>query len=279
MRAVSSIAAVLLLVVISVPSWGFGAGVEIGSSIEDGFALVASLGEAGRYRTENKFGETDNLDAVVTDIWDGASDEIVALGGTVVWVAPTAPRVHSIVSSSLADSGAGGVNPVSTGMRTLDLTGLETWDASSPTTETIVLDGTTAVNTVNSYVIIYRMEGKTWGTGGVNAGSVTATAATDGTITAAIVIGNNQTQMAIYGVSSSMKLRVIDFRASLVKTTGLSLRATGEVLWMTDPETNAVDGTAWTNRENFEVSTDERWVRQYFVPKVFDGPGIETLMR
>ena len=249
------------------PTWN-------GGPLPRDFSTDASLGLVPGYRTENKFGQTDNLDAALTDIWDGSTVEIIALGGSIVWVPPTQARFHAIVSSSLADSDVGGENAQSTGMRTIDVTGLETWTSTAPTTETVILDGTTAVNTSNSYVIIYRMEGMTWGSGGVNAGSVTATATGDGTITAAITIGNNQTQMLIYGISSTMRLRVSDFRASLIKTTGAALRATGEVMWMTDPATNAANNTAWTNREHFEVTTDVRWFRPYDPPKKFNGPGI-----
>ncbi len=34
------------------------------------------------FRTENKFGFTDNLDAVATDIWCGSSIEGMAAGGS-----------------------------------------------------------------------------------------------------------------------------------------------------------------------------------------------------
>ena len=159
------------------------------------------------------------------------------------------------------------------------MTGLESWDAASETTETIVMDGTDAVETTALFVIIYRLECMTWGTGGLNAGAITATAKapSDTTLTAGINVGHNQTQMLIYGVSSKMKLRVSQFRASLFKTTGATLRATGDILWMTDPATNATDGTAWTVRDHFEISTDERWLLDYHPPKSFDGPGIIKL--
>jgi len=250
------------------PAWN-------GGPLPSNMAVDASLGLVPGYRTENKFGETDNADSgVATDIYDGSTIEIVALGGTVVWVPPTEARIHAVVSNSLADSDSGGENAQSTGMRTLEVTGLETWDSTSPTTETVILDGTTAVNTGNSYVIIYRMSGMTWGSGGLNAGSIRATATGDGTVTAAIVIGNNQTQMNIYGISSTMKLRMTDIHTSLVKTAGGTLRATGEILFMPDPATNAVNNTAWVNKQSFEVSTDARWEQMYSPPKKFDGPGI-----
>ncbi len=217
----------------------------------------------------NKFGETDNLDATPTDVHDGASAAIVALGGTIIWVAPTAARIHSIVSSNGADDGEG------LGLQTVLIHGLTSWDDRWDVHETVILDGTNPVNTVNEYVMIYRMRGLTWGANGFNVGHITATAAApDSTITAAIIAGNSQTQMAIFGVSSRMILHLNQFRAALIKTAGVALRATGKVLWMEDPAVNAVFGTAWTNKESFEVTTDERWIREYNPPKVFEGPGI-----
>jgi len=259
------------------PVMGQGAGVSLDHPIQSDSATKMSLGMVPQFRTQNKFGETDNLDAAATDIWDGSTAEIVAISGTIIWVPPNAARIHALVSSSLADSDSGGANPQSTGMRTVEVCGLETWTSTSATTETVILDGTTAVNTVNSYVIIYRMTGLAWGSGGVNAGSITADAAVDGTTTAAITIGNNQTQMLIYGISSTMKLRVDNFRSSLIKTSGANLRATGKVLWMADPAANAAANTAWVNKESFELTTDDSWIRPYSPPKKFDGPGIIKL--
>jgi len=123
--------------------------------------------------------------------------------------------------------------------------------------------------------MIYRMKGLVWGATGFNVGHITATAAApDSTITAAIIAGNSQTQMTIFGISSRMILHINQLRAALIKTAGVALRATGKVLWMEDPAVNAVFGTAWTNKESFEVTTDERWIREYNPPKVFHGPGI-----
>ena len=235
------------------------------------FALDASLGLVSKYRTINKFGESDNLDAAATDIWDGSSDAFSALGQRIIWLPPTAAATHDIKSSSALD-----VISTGTGCRTVDVTGLESWTAATETTETINMNGVTEVETTALWVIIHRMECMTWGTGGLNAGVITATAKapSDTTLTAGIMVGHNQSQMMIYGISSRMKLRITHMHMELFETVGATLRADGDVLWMSDPATNVVDGTAWTIKDHFEISTDVGWTQDFHPPKVFDGPGI-----
>ena len=218
--------------------------------------------------TINKFGDSDDLDDHATDIWDGAD-----IGSTDVWVPPTQARLHEITSTSDVDSDTGGAIAQGAGMRTIKVYGLTSWTDSAETTEIVVMDGTDGTDTVNAYVIIYRMAGITWGAGGLNAGTVVATAATDATITAGIVIGNNNTHMAIYGISSTMKLRVSQFYAFLSRL-GASGTATGHVLFMMDPANNAADNTAWSHIQHFGIAIGVPWIRTFSEPKMFNGPGI-----
>ena len=78
----------------------------------------------------NKFGRNTDVDsAAAEDVWDG--------GG--IWVAPTAARVHNLVSADAADDAAG------TGAQTVLVTGLDgTW---TETSETVTMDGITPVAT------------------------------------------------------------------------------------------------------------------------------------
>lgn len=172
-----------------------------------GFNLLVARGLVDDHYSLNKFGRSDNVDSGVdTDIWDRAN----ATNDQATWLAPTAARIHNIVSTSTADASAG------TGMRTIKIYGLRSWD-STEVSETITLNGTTNVATTNSYVIIHRMKGVTWGTGGTNAGTITATAATDATVTAQIQAGEGQTQMAIYGVPRGQTLYLTKLYAAAEK--------------------------------------------------------------
>jgi hypothetical protein len=165
----------------------------------------------------NKFGRTTNAaSGTLTDIWDGADTAT----NQPIWLAPTAARTHALVSTQAADAAAG------TGANTVRVQGLKTW-SSAETAEVVTLNGTTPVNTANSYVIIHRMKLLTWGSGGTNAGVITATAATDSTITAMILAGEGQTQMAIYGVPSGKSLYMSQYYGSVnknVKTAGVDIQ-------------------------------------------------------
>ena len=236
-------------------------------SLEE-FYVMSSLDLIDDISTINKFGAATDCDnGVATDIWDGADGTT----STDVWVPPTIARVHDIASGSANDTSAG------TGARTVEIFGLQTW-GSVETSEIITMNGTTNVATSNSYVIIHRMKVLTWGSGGVNAGIITATAQTDSTVTSAILTGNNQTQMCIYGVPSSQKLRVTEFGCEVVKSSASTILAEGEVLIMIDPNTNVGNNNAWTNVESFISKSDvTKWKHQYKVPKKFDGPCIVKL--
>jgi hypothetical protein len=164
----------------------------------------------------NKYGRAvSGVQVTATDIWDRAD----AATTQQIWVAPTQARLHNITSTDANDDG----DPVGTGARTVKIFGLTGWDTDE-VSETVTMNGTSNVATANAYVIIHRMRVVTFGTSaiavGPNLGVITATAQTDGTVTAEINANEGQTQMAIYGVPSTQIAYMTQYYFSMVDAGG-----------------------------------------------------------
>ena len=165
------------------------------------FGLELSRGNIPGMQVIHKFGHNQLITTATDpeDIWDA--------GG--IWVPPTTARTHVLVSSDDEDGGAG----TDTGMLSVTIEGL---DANGLLQEEVVtLNGTTNVNTASTYTIIHRMTGLTWGSANNNVGNITATAATDSTVTAQITATFNQTGMAIYRVPSDKTAYITNFWGAL----------------------------------------------------------------
>ncbi len=230
-----------------------------------GFGLQVSLGNVAGYRKINKYGQALDCDSgVETDIWDGADGST----STDEWVAPTQARVHNLTSASANDASAG------TGMRTCQVYGLTDW-GSLETSEIVTLDGTNDVATVNEYLIIHRIKGLTFGSTGSNEGIITATAVTDATITAAIQVGEGQTQMAIYGVSSQETIHIAQLRVDALRDSPTGVSA--NVYLMVKENADQSD-SGFVHKEDFQC-TDELPINRTYYPiyKSFSGPCIIKL--
>jgi hypothetical protein len=192
--------------------------------------LLAAAGLIPGWGTVQKFGEATGCDTNdPTDIWSRANSVDLQK----IWIAPTQAQVHNIVSGSALDAFPSGL-----GARTLRVFGLQTWD-SLETSEVIELNGLTPVPTLNSYVIIHRMQVLTSGvtaSSGGNVGKITATAAIDGTVTAQIEAGIGQTLMAIYGVPSVQVFFMTQARSSLNR--GAATQANVSIVVCPDPVNN-----------------------------------------
>lgn len=200
----------------------------------------------------------------MTDIWSRAD----ATPTQQIWLAPTAARVHAIVSSSTSDDGS----PVGVGARTLRVYGLTSW-STAETSEDITLDGTTPVNTVNSYVIIHRMKVLTSGGTSINVGTITATAATDSTVTAVIQPGNGQTEMAIYGVPSTQSAYLFRWNAAIDQSGGATTTVDFRLLVNENPN---VQTTNFIRKDDMALQSTgtSALSRPYVVPPKFTGPCI-----
>jgi hypothetical protein len=240
--------------------------VFVSSQLTGDLALDIARGSVSGFSSVNKFGRTSNADAdVATDIWDGAN----ATDDIDEWVAPTQARTHAIVSSSTSDTSGGA------GARTIRIYGLTDWDTKE-TSEVVTLNGTTPVNTANSYVIIHRMKVLTAGASGPNVGYIDATAATDATITAMILPLEGQTQMAVYGIPSTQTAYVTGFYASVLSGTNKTCAANVALLWTPDVENQ--EGVFQVKHTRGIYDPGETGFQHFYNPyNGFSGPGIFKL--
>jgi len=157
------------------------------------FELQVARGQITMHKPLFKFGINGDVGTSVETVW--------AQGGTYVY--PASATVMKISSSSADDAAAG------TGARTISIAGL---DASyNEISETVILNGQTEVNTVNSYLRIFRMFVVTAGSGATAAGTIyagtgTVTSGVPATVYGMIAFNANQTQMAFWTVPAGYTL-------------------------------------------------------------------------
>lgn len=169
------------------------------------FELQVARGQIAYHYSQFKFGFNADVDNLLETVW--------AQGGLYSYLA--AATVLKISSSSTADTSAG------TGARTVTIFGL---DANyNEISETITLNGQTAVNSTNSYLRIFRMVVNTAGSGDQNAGVIyagtgTVTTGVPANIYATIAIGDNQTLMALWTVPAGHTAYLLQTDITLATT-------------------------------------------------------------
>lgn len=160
---------------------------------------------------------------VNSDVDTAAAEDVIAAGGDQYWpTAAVAATSISINSSSANDTAAG------SGARTLFIEGLD--GDGNPQSETVTLNGVTAVNPANAYYRIQRAWVLAVGSGGVNEGNITIA---DGTGTLAYVpAAKGQTQQAAYTVPAGRRASLLKLRMHVTGTTAAN--AQGELQWRPD---------------------------------------------
>jgi len=149
--------------------------------------LQVSRGQIPYHKTLFKFGSNPTVDASLETVWSE--------GG--IYAYPSAAIVMKVSSSSNNDTGSG------TGAQTVLVSGL---DANyNEISETVTLNGQTAVLTTNSFIRVFRSFVVTAGSGATAAGDIyigtgTVTAGVPATVYAKIPLGANQTLMAVWTV-------------------------------------------------------------------------------
>jgi len=120
------------------------------------FALQVARGQIPGHSAISIFGYNPDVDTTEESIWPD--------GGTVPH--PTLASVLKISSSSADDTSAG------TGARTVTIVGLD--GSYNQVSESITLNGQTAVNTTNSYLYVNGFYVASTGSNGANAGNINA---------------------------------------------------------------------------------------------------------
>jgi len=120
------------------------------------FGLQVSRGQIDGHSAVIVFGYNPDVDTSEETVWPD--------GGTIPH--PTVASVLKISSSSTDDASAG------TGARTVYVEGVD--GSYNIVSETVVLNGQTAVNTTNSYLYVNSFYVATAGSGGANAGNINA---------------------------------------------------------------------------------------------------------
>lgn len=143
---------------------------------------MIGLGRVPTLRLGNVIGKNTDVDnsTLPEDVWTG--------GGTYPFPATAGPV--SLVSTSAADTSAG------TGLRTVRVIGLDT--AYGEIQEDVVLNGTTPVPTLQSFLRVNDLRGLTAGSGNENAGTVTGSIAGD--VVAHMLPGAGRAQQTVFTV-------------------------------------------------------------------------------
>jgi hypothetical protein len=145
---------------------------------------------------------------------------IAGTAGNSITMAETSTVGLSLSGATLS----GGDAANTTGVLSVRVTGV---DADyNELVEDVTLGGTVAVNTVGSFLRINKIETLTVGSNGSAVGNITATAATDSTVSARILAGNNQSFNAVYTVPNNKTAFLLSMSCSLPNATSLSGMAT-----------------------------------------------------
>jgi hypothetical protein len=153
------------------------------------FELQVSRGQIQGHEAECPFGLNSTVGTSYETVWQESS----------VYAFPASATVMKVSSSSTDDDGS----PAGTGARTVVIEGL---DASyARVSETITMNGTTAVNTTNSYLRVNKMYVATAGTtagaaGTIYIGTGDLTAGKPAVVYNMMGVGTNTSETMIYTV-------------------------------------------------------------------------------
>lgn len=220
------------------------------------FGVEVARGKESGHHAVNKYGSNPDVDTTSDpeDLWSvgGLYTGHVAFG--------TEEKIE-LASSDVADDG----DPAGTGAHSVTIWGLD--GSLNEQSETLVLDGTTAVTSTGDYLRVHRMRALAAGSGQENAGAITATGATSGAVFARIDASKGSTQMAIFSVPTGHTLLLknvgIDTEAGAAGNFEATLRERTGI----DTATPAV-----IVRDEWHFTEDGPVSEKYDPPKSFAGP-------
>jgi len=192
------------------------------------FYLDVAAGNIAGVSNVSKFGYNPSVGSVTYEsIWEGSN--------AYPW--QTVADQLEVLSSDANDTSAG------TGARTVELQGLDSsWNLL---TETVTMNGTSAVTTTGSFLRIFRARVVTAGTNLRNEGDITIrdqdTSTTRALITNGATDGNGQTLMAVYTIPAGKTGYIININVSSAKDQEQTYR-----LMSRD---NTVANAAWNVKE------------------------------
>lgn len=200
------------------------------------FSLQVARGLIPGHSVVTVFGYNPDIDTSEESVWPD--------GGTVPH--PTVASVLKVSSTDAADA-----SPSGTGARTVQITGLNAnyFEVS----ETVVLNGQTAVNTVNSYLYVNGLTVTSVGSGGVNAGDInvgtgTVTTGVPAVLYDMIAIGYNNRTTGHYCVPAGYTGFLVQGLFTAGQASG-STAITGKLL-IHSPDDNIVRVGAITTLNN-----------------------------
>lgn len=188
---------------------------------EDGAALTsdslvqAAISPTINITNVNIFGgnNTVNILTAPEDIWEGGGEY-------------TGQPIHSIAAETLVCvSGSGNDSSAGTGARTIEITGLdENFEKQGPVSMT--MNGTSGVETTQSWKRVTKVIVKTVGSTGGNEGVIScAYSATTSIVFAVIQIGDNISSLLAYTVPLGKTILIRRIRIQIVKALGLATSA------------------------------------------------------
>lgn len=145
------------------------------------------------------------------DVDIASAEDIIELGGTHPGVLSSA-ETFDVVSTSTNDN-----NSIGTGAKTVTVYGLDSNYALA--SETVNMNGTTAVTTSGSYFMLYLMEVATAGAAGTNSGVITADPTTTGTDRIQISAGEARSLSAFFMVPADTSLELGNYTFGQVGST------------------------------------------------------------